>query len=250
MSNDKEIERTEEIINLFYIKNGEELTQLHLKIDVLLLACVFENFMKNSINNFDINTLYCVSSPDSTWHCGVKYTDIRIQTLQDKDMILLLEKKYKSLSSVMGDRYVKSDENKTILYIDASELYGHSMSQPLPFHKTKIERNVCLQDILNTPHISDIGCFIAIDLKCPVVIRQKTKRFHFAFENKIKNKHDFIEHLKKNTYHIKTNLRLDRQKEVSNSLFNVKILFLNMQWLLIKFVRWFHLNKANGWKNI
>ena len=32
----------------------------------------------------------------------------------------------------MGDRYVKSDENKKILYIDANNLYGHSMSQPLP----------------------------------------------------------------------------------------------------------------------
>ena len=32
----------------------------------------------------------------------------------------------------MGDRYVKSDENEKILYIDANNLYGHSMSQPLP----------------------------------------------------------------------------------------------------------------------
>ena len=64
----------------------------------------------------------------------MKYTDIRLLTLQDKDLILLIEKNIRGgISSVMGDRFVKSDENKKILYRDATNLYGHSMSQMLPF---------------------------------------------------------------------------------------------------------------------
>ena len=52
-----------------YIKNGEELTQLYLKSDVLLLACacVFEKFTKVSVNEFGINPLYCVSFPGYIW---------------------------------------------------------------------------------------------------------------------------------------------------------------------------------------
>ena len=42
---DEGIERTKEIIELFNIKNGEELTEIYLKSDVLLLACVFEKFV-------------------------------------------------------------------------------------------------------------------------------------------------------------------------------------------------------------
>ena len=38
---DKEIERTKEITKKFKIKNGEELTEIYLKSDVILLACVF-----------------------------------------------------------------------------------------------------------------------------------------------------------------------------------------------------------------
>ena len=49
----------------------------------------------------------------------------------------------------MGDRYVKSDENKTRINIGASNLYGYSSSQPLPFDEIKFERNVCLEEILN-----------------------------------------------------------------------------------------------------
>ena len=44
---DTKIERAKGIIKAFNIKNGEELTRLYLKSDVLLLACVFEKFFKN-----------------------------------------------------------------------------------------------------------------------------------------------------------------------------------------------------------
>ena len=109
----EEIERTMVIIKRFNIKNGEELTEIYLKSDVLLLACVFEKFIKVSVNEFGINPLYCVSLPGYTWQCGLKYTNVRLQTLQDKYMMLLLENNIRGgISSVMGDRYVRSDDNK------------------------------------------------------------------------------------------------------------------------------------------
>ena len=42
----------------------------------------------------------------------------------------------------MGDRYVKSDENKKILYIDANNFYGWAMSQYLPYDDIKFDKNV------------------------------------------------------------------------------------------------------------
>ena len=75
---DEEIERTKEIIKFFNIKNGEELTYRYLKSDVLLLTCVFEKFIRVSVNEFGINPLYCVSLPGYTWECGLKYTGINL----------------------------------------------------------------------------------------------------------------------------------------------------------------------------
>ena len=79
-------------------------------------------------------------------------------------MILLLENNLRGgISSVMGDRCKKSDDNKKIIYKDSTNLYGHSMSQLLPFDE--IEMWHChpdlymnkLEEILNTPDDSDIG---------------------------------------------------------------------------------------------
>ena len=54
-----------------------------------------------------------MSLPGYTWQCGMKYTDIKLQTHQDEDMILLLDNNIRGgISSVMGDRYVESGEKK------------------------------------------------------------------------------------------------------------------------------------------
>ena len=101
-------------------------------------------------------------------------------------MNLLLENKIRGgISAVMGDRYVKSDKNKKILYIDVNKFYGHSMCQPLPYDENKLDKIVKLEDILNTPDDNDIGYFIEVDLKYPDNIKGKTKNFPFASEKKI-----------------------------------------------------------------
>ena len=113
---DEEIQRRRKIIKIFHIKNGDEFLGFYLKSDVILLADVFEKFNKISFEEYGFNPLYCGSLPGYTWQCGMKYTDIKLRTLQDKDMILLLENNIRGgISSVMGDRFRKSDENKKIL---------------------------------------------------------------------------------------------------------------------------------------
>ena len=82
-----------------------------------------EKFVKVFFEDYGIYPLYCVSLPGYTYQCALQYTNIKVQTLQDKDLILLIENNIRGgISSVMGDRYVKSDENIEIIYIDATIL--------------------------------------------------------------------------------------------------------------------------------
>ena len=58
------------------------------------------------------------------------------------------------------------------------------LCQSLPYDEIKLDNNVNLEDILNTRDDSDIGYFVEVDLKYPDNIKQKTKNFPFAPENK------------------------------------------------------------------
>ena len=116
----------------------------------------------------------------------LKYTNIKLQTLQGKDLILLLENNIRGgISSVMGDCYLKSDENKKILYMDATNIYGHSMSQLLPFDQIEMWHGHpdlymnWLEKILNTSEDNEIGYFLEVGLKYPDNIKEKTKNFPF-----------------------------------------------------------------------
>ena len=123
---DIKIGRTKEFIKKFNIKNGEELTQLYLKSDVLLLACVFEKLIKVSVNVIGIIPLYCVSLPGSTWQCDLRNTGTNLQTLQDKVLISTLENNIRGgISSNIGGRYVNTDDHKKIIYMDVTKLYGY-----------------------------------------------------------------------------------------------------------------------------
>ena len=188
----EEINRTQEIIRKYDLKNGQELTELYLKMDVLQLTEVFENFVEKSTLEFGINPLYSYSLPGYTWKAGLKLTNINLDFIKDKQLLLLLENNIRGgISSVMGTRYIESNENTKLLYNDANNLYGWAMSQYLPtgdfkkmrsFAKFGCDNDELLideikEDILNTPDDNEFGYFIECDLEYPAEIKEKTENF-------------------------------------------------------------------------
>ena len=61
---DEESNRTQEIKK--NVKNGQELTMIYLKMDVLQLADVFENLVEKATLEYGINPLYSYSLPGYT----------------------------------------------------------------------------------------------------------------------------------------------------------------------------------------
>ena len=69
---DKDIERTNSIIKKYKLTNGQQLTMLYLKLGVLLLADVIENFVKTCTEKYTNSPLYSYSLPDYTSKVGLK----------------------------------------------------------------------------------------------------------------------------------------------------------------------------------
>ena len=188
----QEINRTQEIIKKYDLKNGQRLTMFYLKMDVLQLADVMENFVEKSTLEYGINPLYSYCLPGYTWKAGLKLTNFKLDFIKDKQLLSLLENNIRgAISSVMGPRYFELNENTKLLYIDANNLYGWAMSQYPPtgdFKKMRSFANLCCEydsalkneikeDILNTPDDNEFGYFIDGDLENPAEIKEKTENF-------------------------------------------------------------------------
>ena len=200
--NQKEINRTNQIIKLFNIKNGRELTQLYNKADVILLADIFEKFIKVSKTEFGINPLYNISLPGTTWSNGLKYTKIELELIKNVDLFQMFESGIRGgISGIFGDRFVESDNNTVILHVDMNNLYGFAMLFHLPTGNFQIYENNSITEsfinkVLNTHDCSNTGYILIVDLIYPDNIKYKTKNFPLCPENKTIDPNNYTQYMK------------------------------------------------------
>ena len=76
----------------------------------------------------------------------------------------------------MGDDYDKKKKSPYITYVDANNLYGQSMTQPLPQEDLKFE-TCSLESILETPDDAETGYFVEADLEFPEELHDKFKQY-------------------------------------------------------------------------
>ena len=121
---------------------------LYLKPDVLLLADVFEKFIKMCLNYYGLDPCHYFSSPGLSWDAMLKMTEVELELISDIDMHLFIEKGMRGGISYIAKRHSKAnnkytenyDDNKEsvfIMYLDANNLYGWAMNQYLPYGRLK-----------------------------------------------------------------------------------------------------------------
>ena len=64
---------------------------LYLKVDVLLLACVFETFRKESINYFELDPVHNLCTPGYSWDAMLRLADINLKPISDTKSIYSLK---------------------------------------------------------------------------------------------------------------------------------------------------------------
>ena len=57
-----------------------------------LLADAFENFRNMCINIYELGPVKCVSAPGLAWQAALKKTKVKLDLLNDTDMLLMVEK--------------------------------------------------------------------------------------------------------------------------------------------------------------
>ena len=116
---------------------------MYVQSDTLLLANVFENFRYMCIKVYELDPTHFLSPPGLAWQACLKKTEVKLELLVDVDMLLMVEKEIrggichaihqyaKANNKYMMD-YNKDEEESFLEYLDANNLYGWAMSEPLP----------------------------------------------------------------------------------------------------------------------
>ena len=113
-------------------------------MDVILLGNVFEAFRKVCSDNYGLDPAHFYTAPGLAWKACLKKTRIRLELLLDPDMLLMFERGIrggitqsvhrwaKANNPYMGSIYRPHEPTRYLQYLDANNLYGWAMSQPLP----------------------------------------------------------------------------------------------------------------------
>ena len=98
---------------------------LNLKADVLLLADVFQKFLKTYLDDYGLDPCHYFSAPGLSWDAMLKMTKTELENTSDTDAHLFLEKGMRGGISYIAKRQSKindcesSKESKSIIYWDA-----------------------------------------------------------------------------------------------------------------------------------
>ena len=178
------------------MKNLEDFHNLYNRVDVLLLADVFENFRDVRIKNYNLDPAHYYTAPGLAWDAALKVTEVKLELLSDIDTLLMVEKgirggvsmisnRYgKANNKYIGDRFDDKEPSKYITYLDANNLYGWAMSKPLPTHGFK-SMNV---SELETWELH--SCILEVDLEYPRSLHDLHNDYPLAPEGVEVNKVD------------------------------------------------------------
>ena len=127
----------------FECKTLKDYHDLYLKLDVTLLADIFENFRTVARSTYGLDPAHYWSLPGYSWDACLKQTKVELELLTERNaqMYLFIESAIRGGVSMIAHRHavanngIGCDVTKPVSYLaywDANNLYGWAMCQSLP----------------------------------------------------------------------------------------------------------------------
>ena len=129
----------------------------------------FEKFTFTCLKYYGLDPCHYFSAPGLSWDAMLKMTGVTLEKINDRDKYMFLEQGKRGGISCINKRYSEASKNKHILYLDMNNLYGHAMSQYLPYATFKWVKNIdkIKQKLMQIKKDSSTGYILEIDLEYP-----------------------------------------------------------------------------------
>ena len=175
----------------FQCKDLLDYSILFLKTDICHLSDVFQKFSDFASKTYNLDARHSYTLAGYSWQSMLKMTKIELELISDSNMYLFLMDTIRGGICVVNKKFVKADNiytrkvhdessdkkvnkklktndsNKFILYLDANNLYGYSMSKSLPCKNFKWSDNLTLD-----PKNLQTGIY-EVDIEIPKELHDK-----------------------------------------------------------------------------
>ena len=195
------------VFEKFQCRNLEDYQNLYMRLDVCLLADVFQNFRYLSMQKYSLDPVHFFTSPSLSWQACLKKTETTIDLIVDPEMSNFIDKGFLGGVSFARNPYLKANNpkcsgydpnlpEKWILLLDANNLYGYAMKQPLPFGGFEWEHNLeqfTEEKIKGLADCSEFGYMFEVDLDYPRELHRAHSEYPLAAEHMLIDDNDLSE---------------------------------------------------------
>lgn len=195
---DVEYEHAKQVWSRFNCTDLGSYSDLYLKVDILLLTDVFENFRSLCIDNYGLDCAHYFSLPGLTFDAMLKYTNIELELLTNYDQYMFIERGIRggitscskrhaiANNKYMNDKYDSKKESSYLMNYDSNNLYGLALSKPLPYSSFEwmSKKDMKGFDVMNVSDDSPVGFICEIDIEYPPHLHDYHNELPLLPENK------------------------------------------------------------------
>ena len=234
---EEDYQHVKNVWNVFECNTFKDYLELYNRIDVLLLADIFENFRDICMKNYEIDPAYYFTAPGLFWDAMLKMTGIELELLSDIDMFLffkrlvrggisMISNRYgKANNPYMGDKFNPEEVIKYLMYYDANNLYGFIMCEKLPIDGFEWLTEDEIENLFNNQTMEvwkKTPCVVEVELEyceklhdlhndlpvCPETLLTKNKVEKFV--PNLRNKEKYVIHYRTLLFVLSLGLKLKK----------------------------------------
>ena len=141
MISEQDYRHAQTVWNFFGCRNFQDYHELYLQTDVMLLTDIFEEFRTMCLREYKVDPAGYISLPAMSWDAMLRLTEVSLELFQPQthEVMTRFERAIRGGISIATKRHAIESDKQSIIYLDANNLYGWAMSQPLPTGDFKTE---------------------------------------------------------------------------------------------------------------
>ena len=191
---EEQYEHAQQMWNRYGCQTMENYTALHIKLDTVLFADVFEHFRRLAFQQYGLDPAHCRTLAGYTWQAALKLTGMQLELITDPDIFLMVESAIRGGISMVSNRlatannkYLKSyDTSKPSSYImswDVVDLYQCCMLFQLPCGNFRFLKDPENFDFQAVQYDGDTGYILEVDMQYPYELHDRHSDLPLAPEH-------------------------------------------------------------------